>query len=154
MAAKRGQPLKFKSAKELQTRIDDYFDHCDNRYRSKFDTSSNKEVAYLWPEPYTVGGLAVWLGTNRQTLINYEERDDYFDIIKTAKARIEHDLEVRAIEARQPAGTIFVLKNGFNWRDESHQTFHGEIKTSSELTPEAAAILAKASRSDGTTKSE
>lgn len=149
-----GRPLKFKTKKELEEKIEEYFTYCANRFRTTIDKEGN-EHSYIWPEPYTISGLAVWLDTSRQTLINYEERDEFFDTIARAKQKIEHDLEVRTIESRTPNGGIFVLKNGFGWRDETHSHIEGSLKTSNELTPEAAAVLAKASRAkDGTTKSE
>jgi len=37
----------------------------------------------------TVSGLALALKTSRETLINYEEREKYFDTIKDAKQFIE-----------------------------------------------------------------
>ena len=65
-----GRPMKYKSVKAMQNDIDNYFKECDASGR-----------------PYTVSGLAYALGTNRQTLLNYEENEEFFDTIKRAKAR-------------------------------------------------------------------
>lgn len=161
MAAKKdkhpgGRPLLFGSVEELEAKIKEYFEWCDNGFRTEHDPETGQEKKVVsWPHPYTVSGLASWLGTSRQTLINYEERDQFFDTIKNAKAKIEADNEERAIISRNPGGVIFVLKNNFRWVDESKQTIDGNLKTSQELSPEAAAVLAKASRAkDGTTKSD
>ncbi len=40
--------------------------------------------------PYTFTGLALWHGTNRQTLLNCEDRDEFLDTITLAKTRIEN----------------------------------------------------------------
>jgi len=96
---KGGQPLKFASVKELQNQIDDYFTKCENA-----------------DEPVTITGLALALKTNRQTLLNYEDREKYFDTIKTAKTRVEHYAEKKLFTGT-PTGAIFALKN-FGWSDK------------------------------------
>ena len=75
------------------------------------------------PAPYTISGLAVYLGTNRRTLLNYGKREEYFHTIQMAKARIEANVEERLQDKNTfTAGLIFSLKNNFNWRDEVEQT--------------------------------
>lgn len=68
------------------------------------------------PKPYTITGLAVFLGTSRQTLINYENRDEYFDTIKGAKDRIEQYWENQLLGSHA-TGPIFNLKNNYGWED-------------------------------------
>jgi hypothetical protein len=102
-----GRPLKFKSAEELQKKIDDYF----------------KITPF---EELTITGLALHLDTYRETLCNYEKRDEFLDTIKKAKQRIENAYEKRLIK-RGGSGDIFALKN-FGWRDkqEHDHTTKGE----------------------------
>ena len=105
-----GRPLKFKSVKELQKKIDAYFASC------KKDK-----------EPLTITGLALALDTSRETLMEYGEREEFVDTIKKAKLKIEHAYELRNIK-RENAGDIFALKN-FGWKDktESDVTLGGSI---------------------------
>lgn len=105
-----GRPLKFKSVKELQKKIDAYFARCE-----KDD------------EPLTITGLALALDTSRETLMEYGEREEFVDTIKKAKLKIEHAYELRNIK-RGNAGDIFALKN-FGWKDktESDVTLGGSI---------------------------
>ena len=105
-----GRPLKFKSVKELQKKIDAYFTRCE-----KDD------------EPLTITGLALALDTSRETLMEYGEREEFVDTIKKAKLKIEHAYELRNIK-RGNAGDIFALKN-FGWKDktESDVTLGGSI---------------------------
>ena len=105
-----GHPLKFKSVKELQKKIDAYFTRCE-----KDD------------EPLTITGLALALDTSRETLMEYGEREEFVDTIKKAKLKIEHAYELRNIK-RGNAGDIFALKN-FGWKDktESDVTLGGSI---------------------------
>jgi hypothetical protein len=101
-----GQPLKFKSVEELQKKIDAYFKRCKEE-----------------KEPYTITGLAISLGTNRQTLINYEKKEEYFDTIKAAKSRVENYAEIQLFKAN-PTGPIFALKN-FGWSDKREHEHTG-----------------------------
>ena len=63
-----GRPLKFESVQELQDKIDLYFE----------ETAKDE---------WTITGLALALDTYRQTLINYEEKDEFMDTIKKAKLK-------------------------------------------------------------------
>lgn len=92
---KVGQPLIFKTAKELKVRIDKYFEIEDKP---------------------TLAGLAYYLGIDRQTLYNYKKREAYFDIIKMARDHIEYIYEQRLLYSDKPTGVIFALKN-MNWTD-------------------------------------
>lgn len=100
-----GRPLKFETVEELQAQINDYF-------------------KVTSPEEYAITGLAVHLGTDRATLINYEGRPEFFNTVKDAKNRIELAYEKRLIK-RGNAGDIFALKN-FDWRDKNESEVYGK----------------------------
>lgn len=96
-----GRPLKYESVEEMQKDIDKYFTDCDEQGK-----------------PYTVSGLAYALGTNRQTLLNYEAKEGFFDTIKGAKAKIETFNEEMLYSKEVPTtGVIFNLKNNYGWKD-------------------------------------
>lgn len=95
------RPLKFQNAEELQQKIDEYFEMCDEKGK-----------------PYTISGLAYFLGTNRQTLLNYEEREEFFDTITRAKAKIEAFVEESLWQPKIATGVMFNLKNNFGWQDK------------------------------------
>lgn len=96
-----GRPLKFSNnPQELETKINEYFSQCIAEKR-----------------PLTISGLAFALDTNRQTLLNYAERSEFFDTIKRAKARIEAWVEEQLFRNGQVAGVIFNLKNNYRWKD-------------------------------------
>lgn len=117
--------MKFKSAKALQEKIDEYFDECDNR-TTKVITKAGIIVDMPDPRPYTITGLALALGTNRQTLLNYEERAEYFDAIKKAKLRVENYVEESLWTPKITSGVIFNLKNNFGWVDKQNVEHSGE----------------------------
>lgn len=97
---KVGRPLKFKSVEELEKKINAYF----------------KDKSNI---PYTVTDLAVWLDCDRKTLINYEEKEEFFHTIKKAKTKIEASIEKAALMgAYNPTFSIFNMKNNFGWQDK------------------------------------
>lgn len=117
-----GRPLKFKSVEELEEKINQYFIKCDSTVIRRMINSKQDIIAEI-TKPYTVSGLAEYLETSRQTLINYEERDEFIDAIKKAKAKIEANYEERAlIGDANPAMSIFTLKNNYKWVDRNEIT--------------------------------
>jgi len=112
-----GRPLKFQSIEELQTAIDAYFEEM----KASFFINTDGIPIY---EPLTITGLALALDTTRQTLMDYEERDEFTDTIKKAKTRIENYAEKR-IFSSNPTGAIFALKN-YGWRDKSENELYGK----------------------------
>lgn len=74
----------------------------------------------------TLAGLAYYLNIDRQTLYNYAERDEYFDIIKRARDFIEFKYEERLIYENSPTGVIFALKN-MGWKDKSEVEQSGNM---------------------------
>uniref|UniRef100_A0A6M3XSH7 Putative terminase small subunit n=1 Tax=viral metagenome TaxID=1070528 RepID=A0A6M3XSH7_9ZZZZ len=114
---KGGRPLKFNSPEELQSKIDSYFDYCDTTIIKRVINKNSETISEI-SKPYSITGLADYLDTNRQTLVNYEEKEEFFDTIKKAKAKIEANYEERAlINENNAVISIFTLKNNFNWKD-------------------------------------
>jgi hypothetical protein len=101
-----GRPRIWKDPIELANLIADYFNSTERP---------------------TLAGLAVYLEIDRQTLYNYKERDEFFDIIKKATAKVEAIYEERAIYENNPTGVIFALKNmGWTDRVANDHTTKGE----------------------------
>lgn len=99
---KGGRPLKYENVEDVEKVINDYFKECDK-----------KQI------PYTVSGLAYALNMSRQSLLNYENKEKFFDTIKKAKDKIEVQLEENALLGRyNTTFTIFNLKNNYGWQDK------------------------------------
>jgi len=133
-----GRPLKFGTMEELQEKIDAYFASCDphteditewvdardSKGQLKKDENGLNYLVQVThkvktpQQPYSVTGLALALKTSRETLINYENRDEFFDTIKEAKSKIENFLELQ-LNSTSPTGTIFNLKNNYGWKDKN-----------------------------------
>ena len=114
--SKIGRPLAFKSVKELEDKIQEYFEWCDNGFAKVVDKDTGEEKLVSKPTPYTMSGLAYALGVDRQTLLNYSKKADFFGTIKKAKTRIEQSVEERLLGSTGVvAGQIFALKQNFGW---------------------------------------
>lgn len=113
-----GKPRIFKTLQEMEEKISEYFDWCDNRIKSIYNEKQGTDIQFNDPAPYTMSGLARRLGMDRRTLIDYTERDEYLPAIKAARERVHEDVETRLME-KQATGAIFNLKNNFGWKDES-----------------------------------
>lgn len=115
-----GQPLKFKTPEDLQKKVDEYFAHCDNRVKEVYNKELGDHILVSNPEPYTMSGLGVWLDVDRQTILNYAAKDQYFDTIKKARAKVEADVERRMSDKETfTPGLIFNAKNNFGWVDKA-----------------------------------
>lgn len=93
-----GRPRKIESREQLISIINEYFEN----------TEQNK---------YTITGLCLHVGLNKDTFYEYGKRDDFKDIIDEARLVVENSYE---LDLREKGGTanIFALKN-FGWKDKS-----------------------------------
>lgn len=105
-----GQPPKFNSAEELQRKINVYFTECEE-----------KEL------PYTITGLCLALDITRQTLLNYQDKDEFFDTIKKAKMKCEDYAEKQLFTGKNVAGVIFNMKNNYGWVDKQEKDISGTL---------------------------
>jgi len=108
-----GRPLKFKDNETLKSKIDEYF---ANTMRSE----------------WTITGLCLALDTSRETLMNYEKREQFFDTIKRAKDKVQNEYELD-LRRKGRSGDIFALKN-FGWTDK--QEIESKVVVRSELEEE------------------
>jgi hypothetical protein len=126
---KVGRPPLYKTPKEMQKVIDEYFDWCDNRAVKIWDDAKKSEIMISSPAPYTMSGLARRLGFSRQALIDYKNKSEFLYTIKAARDRVEEDIEARMNEKHTfTPGLIFNAKNNFGWKDktETDLTSKGE----------------------------
>jgi len=99
-----GRPCKFTDPAEVQRLGDEYFAKMEQEKR--------------YP---TITGLAIHLGTYRDTLISMGKKDEFFDVIKGLKERVHNFVEERLM-GNSPTGAIFWLKN-YGWHDTQQTIF-------------------------------
>ena len=100
-----GRPPIFETPEQLEKAIEAYFD-------------AKPKV--------TITGLALHLGfCDRQSLYDYEEKEQYSCIIKKARLRVECAYEEN-LATGTPTGSIFALKN-MGWKDK-HETEPGHYR--------------------------
>ena len=103
---KGGRPPLFESAEALEALVIKYFTVCAQK-----------------DEKSTITGLALYLGfDSRQSLYDYEEKEEFAYIIRRAKLAVENGYEL--------SGTtfdIFALKN-MGWKDKTEQEHTGNIE--------------------------
>jgi hypothetical protein len=128
-----GRPLKFKTADELGAAIDSYFAEIEYDYTETLDDGSVVKRKGFTEHP-TITGLAVYLKCDRDTLLNYEDKDpDFFGTIKAAKLKIHKYAEQQLFRQQgNVTGIIFNLKNNFQWVDQQlvDQKISGSLDTS------------------------
>jgi hypothetical protein len=122
MENKGGRPPKWSSVEQLEKEISEYFRKCDTN-KSQVYIKGDGICEVPKPIPYTVEGLAAHLGTNRQTLINYQSKDAFFDTITRAKAKIQANLVERGLSKDNDGNmTKFNLINNYGYRDKPEDT--------------------------------
>jgi hypothetical protein len=186
---KFGRPLKFKSVKQLQKSIDSYFESLyevatdmwgnpitDKLYKGKPADDKHPHRGYMMKKTKvaTITGLAVWLKTTRETLMDYEngkydgrdeegndvgltenekawndQVDDFSDTIKTAKLAIFADTEQQLFRPGRSTGAIFSLKVNYGMQDKSVTEISnpdGTLGPISGLSTEDLRVLAEKKR--------
>ena len=121
-----GRPLKYKTPKKMQKAIDKYFKNCESKplldEKGHVLTDKHGNPVIIQGPPPTITGLALALGfTNRQSLLNYQEKDEFFDTITRAKARVEQYAEERLFDKDGANGAKFSLANNFKgWKEKQN----------------------------------
>lgn len=120
-----GRPLKFETVPELDQAIQAYFDSCDPHVEQRLvDGGVNQKGETIWlrrgvlteQQPYTVSGLARALQVDRDTLVNYRNRDQFFGSVQAAYDRC-HEYAESQLYGRSATGAAFSLKNNWGWKD-------------------------------------
>lgn len=134
-----GRPLTFKTPEALQEKIDAYFESCwtdrITQTTAPDGTITESNVRYQ-DRPYTVAGLAVFLGfASRQSLCDYNAKPKFLDIIKKAKLKIEMNVEEKLLDGKNATGAIFWLKNHADYRDKT-EVDHGIGESAADVIGE------------------
>ncbi|MDF2433226.1 MAG: hypothetical protein JWP44_2857 [Mucilaginibacter sp.] len=117
----------FKSAKELASKIDAYFNYIEGEYHletvpakgTKQTETVEQKVTDREAEPATITGLALYLGFNsRLAFDDYEQTGRFATVIKRGRLRVEAAYEKKLHQS--PAGAMFALKN-IGWKEKTEE---------------------------------
>ncbi|MCP5005534.1 MAG: hypothetical protein GY941_16590 [Planctomycetes bacterium] len=109
-----GRPPLYTSHEEIEVIIQEYFESV---------TSTHPETGVKIFRP-TLSGLAIALDMDRKSLYNYGKKEEFFPTIKKARGKVEEALESNLYN-NGVAGTIFNLKNNFDWVDKTERENSG-----------------------------
>lgn len=125
--SKAGRPPKFKSAEEMQEKIDQYFAQCEGTVL--MDDEGNPVLdrkgcpVIVGAKPKTVTGLALALGfTSRQALLNYQAKPKFMNTVKRAKLKCEEYAHCRLYDRDGARGAIFDLSANYKWKETEPQS--------------------------------
>lgn len=76
----------------------------------------------------TMAGLCNALGIPRQTLHEYEKREEFSDLIKSWRAEVEACVEATLLYGKNQTGAIFWLKNHAGYKDTQHTENNHNVK--------------------------
>jgi hypothetical protein len=131
--SKSGRPAKYTTVEALQKAIDEYFESLfrpvlvfDKETKCQIVLKDKNGTPYMEQyKPATINGLARALGFNsRQSLLNYQEKEEFLDSLTRAKAQIEEYAEERLYDKDGCNGAKFVLQNCFKWAGDKQEIKH------------------------------
>lgn len=128
-----GRPLEFDTKEELDEAIKGYFDSI-----TVTETTEGGQTYTKYVRPPTVTGLAYYLGVTRQTLLNYQNKDEFFDTVKRAKTRIEMYAEEELYRNKGSVqGVKFNLTNNFEgWSDKQKLDINSTTQDLTDMSKE------------------
>lgn len=117
---KFGRPPAFSSVQDLEERMQLYLENLTQ-----------------WEKP-TKAGLSFSLGITRETLNQYEKKEDYSDVLKYWYCFFENAW-VQQLSRPNATGTIFYLKNTFGYVDKHENDLTSGGKAIQYVVPQEIA---------------
>ena len=122
---------KYRTPEALQRHIDGYFRSCLSPLRDKDGNivyDNNGQKVMVQTKPYTVSGMASYLGITTNTLRTYKTKalaglipPEYADVVIMARQKIEEYAECQLYNKDGNKGGEFVLRAAFGWRTKGER---------------------------------
>lgn len=135
-----GRPPMYTTKEEIEEKIEKYFAQCEGAIKKDDEgnvlTDKYGEPIMFGRKPLTITGLALALGFNsRQSLLNYQDKEEFMDTIMRAKAKVEQYAEERLFDKDGANGAKFSLANNFKgWKEK--QEIDGNINSTMNINIE------------------
>jgi hypothetical protein len=119
-----GRPRVYESPAKLEEMVDSYFFWCDQNplIREEWNGRDPVKCEVRTQRPYTIEGLALHLGVDRKTVLNYgkkEGNEDLFPIISRARQKITDQQVTFGLAGGYNANVLrLVLTNNTEYRDK------------------------------------
>lgn len=146
-----GRPPLYSDEKELELKMDEYFEACKPEYAKDSDgviITTQKGAIVLNLNAPSLSGLALFLGyESRQSLYDNEKTEKFSYIIKRARTKVEEWVYQHSLDGSiPPAVGIFTLKQ-FGWTDKQEIDIN-DVKAPdmSKYTTEELKTLAEINR--------
>jgi len=132
-----GRPRMYGSPEEMAVEIDAYFEWCNGKLKPGVQVNEEGQLVdedgnapddpySRRPKPYTVTGLALYLGfSDKSMLYEYQDRPEFSHLIKRARMQVEMGYESN-LHGSTPTGSIFALKN-MGWKDKVETEHSGNM---------------------------
>jgi len=105
----------------MQKAIEEYFLSCEPKPMLNDDgeaiTDTKGRVVWTKGKHITLTGISKAIGFTRQSFWNYEQKDEFFDIITHAKMTVEEYAESQLYERDGARGAEFALSRMYGWLD-------------------------------------
>ena len=117
-----GRPPLYSDEKELENKIDEYFEACQPEYAKDDEgmiITTSKGAILLNLNAPSLSGLALFLGyADRRSIYDNEQNEKFSHIIKRARTRVEEWVYQHSLDGSvPPAVGIFILKQ-FGYTDK------------------------------------
>jgi hypothetical protein len=128
LKGKGGRKRRFDSPAALAKACKSYFNSC---WRPKVDAdgrlvrTAEGKLVFEQFRPYTMSGLALFLGISSETLRKYSKEQEYGEIISTARQYVEMYTEEQLMQGIATAKVS--LEHNFGW-NKAEGSFDEEIK--------------------------
>lgn len=108
-----GRPPIWETQEQLDEVISEYFaDQMDDDGR--------------WIKPPTISGMALYLGVDRKTIVNYGKKEAFFHTIARARRICENFVETRLL-TQNNNNLKFVAINNYDWKEKQTVEHEGGL---------------------------
>ena len=120
-------PVKYASVTEMEEKIEKYFSERANFKTEVFSPKKGEIVELTEQAPLHLTGLCDYLGISDKDLEEYQQQDQFSELIRRAKKKCEAYLVDQCVRLHK---ADFILKNNFpsSWQDNAENQLNEELK--------------------------